>query len=225
MNKADRKNEKDMYWKPASVMPIDSNHKFSISMKNTMKKQTKAISLDNINLDSLDSSFEFDKQYLQKIRPLTDPVLRNAIKNRNSDLIITRIRQLNIIPKNVVSDITVEANSRNTTPQPKGAIVVTPALVYTIAGGIASVVAAVTAAVSIGVYLYVRTKGKRFSTGDFGSIKIYPQIGPILRQIIDMTDLNFAEKVDEELINLLCAEAKEYFRIHPDLDPEVSRDR
>lgn len=225
MSKADRKNEKDMYGKPASVMPIDSNHKFSISMKNTMKKQTKAISLDNINLDSLDSSFEFDKQYLQKIRPLTDPVLRNAIKNRNSDLIITRIRQLNIIPKNVVSDITVAANSRNTTPQPKGLIVVTPALVYTIAGGVASVVAAVTAAVSIGVYLYVRTKGKRFSTGDFGSIKIYPQMGPILRQIIDMTDLNFAEKVDEELINLLCAEAKEYFRIHPDLDPEVSRDR
>lgn len=220
MKKIGRETEKDMYGKPASVMPLKVNKAFKIPLDSS-KKDIEKLEINANNFTKYTNDFEFDEKYMQNIRFLVDPILRNAIKKRDCELIIARIRQLNIIPETVFNDITIEKASEST-QSPRS--VVTPVVAFTVAAGVASVMVAVTAAVAIGVYSYVRTKGKRFSLGDFGSPKIYPQMKPILRQIETMTDTEFATEVDKKLIDILCIEIKEYIKLHPELDlPDPSK--
>lgn len=56
--------------------------------------------------------------------------------------------------------------------------------------------------------------------GDFASSRIYPQIKPVLNQIEDMTDLDFATKIDRQIINVL----KEYLKAHPGITLPVPND-
>ncbi|MCD8873734.1 hypothetical protein K2V74_05240 [Mammaliicoccus sciuri] len=153
------------------------------------------------------SSFDFDIDIsnilYNKLKLLNDDNLTRIVEDKDAKQFIKYMTRLKYLPQNYINKISDEY------PEPRVAwaiVVVTPALVYTTLG----VVATVGAAVAAVTYIGVKTGGPKFQLSEWKSTMINESVASALSIAYMLGGNEFAQEVDNEIINLVEDEAREY---------------